>query len=60
MNKLPPIALGRLSVRPGITGLAQAEVREGSVEARLARDLWYVEHISLRTDWRILIGTLRR
>ena len=60
MNKLPPIALGRLSVRPGITGLAQAEVREGSVEARLARDLWYAQNIRLRHDLRILWGTLKR
>lgn len=58
MKKLPPIALSRLTVRPGITGYAQVEVREGSVEARLARDLYYVTHVSARNDLRILAGTV--
>ena len=54
MSKMPPIALRRLTVRPGLTGLTQAKAREGGVEARLCRDLYYVDHVTLKNDLRII------
>jgi lipopolysaccharide/colanic/teichoic acid biosynthesis glycosyltransferase len=51
----------RCSVRPGITGLAQARLRsEASQEQRLSLDLQYVRECSLALDIRILLLTLRR
>jgi len=57
MNKMPPIALERLNVRPGLTGFAQVEDREGRPEERLARDLWYVRHMRFSVDARIALHT---
>jgi lipopolysaccharide/colanic/teichoic acid biosynthesis glycosyltransferase len=51
----------RCSVRPGITGLAQAVQRsEGTQESRLALDLQYVREQSLWFDLRIMWLTLGR
>ena len=51
----------RCSVRPGITGLAQALVRsEGTPEQRLELDLRYVRDHDLALDLRILWLTLGR
>lgn len=51
----------RCSVRPGITGLAQAQLRsEGSEEQRLALDLRYVREHSLWLDFKIMWWTLGR
>ncbi|MGH3100629.1 MAG: sugar transferase, partial [Thermoleophilia bacterium] len=51
---------GRLSVRPGITGWAQINGRASLPwHDRIELDLWYVEHVSLRLDMRILWRTLR-
>ncbi len=51
----------RCSVRPGITGLAQAVQRsEGSQESRLALDLQYVREQSLWFDLKIMWLTLSR
>ena len=51
----------RCSVRPGITGLAQAVLRsEATPEQRLALDLQYCRETSLGTDLRILWLTLAR
>lgn len=51
----------RCSVRPGITGLAQATLRsEATPQQRLAADLDYARRPSLRADLRILLMTLRR
>jgi lipopolysaccharide/colanic/teichoic acid biosynthesis glycosyltransferase len=50
---------GRLSVRPGITGWAQINGRASLPwHERIELDLWYVEHISLALDVRILRRTL--
>lgn len=50
----------RHEVRPGITGWAQVNGRNAvSWEDRFAMDVWYVDHISLRLDLRILLYTLR-
>lgn len=51
----------RCSLRPGLTGLAQALYRSESTEAqRLEADLRYVREHNLRMDLRILLMTVRR
>lgn len=51
----------RCSVRPGITGLAQARLRsEATPEQRLALDLQYAREHSLGLDLRIVLMTLAR
>jgi lipopolysaccharide/colanic/teichoic acid biosynthesis glycosyltransferase len=51
----------RCSVRPGITGLAQATLRsEATPQQRLELDLRYVREQSLGLDLRILFWTLGR
>lgn len=51
----------RCSLRPGLTGLAQALYRSDSTEAqRLESDLRYVREHNLRMDLRILLMTVRR
>lgn len=51
----------RCSVRPGITGLAQARLRSQATPAqRLALDLQYVRERGLALDLRILAWTLAR
>ena len=49
----------RHDVRPGITGWAQVNGRNAlSWPERFALDVWYVDHHSLRLDFRILWVTL--
>ncbi len=49
----------RLDVRPGLTGWAQVNGRNATGwDARLAHDVWYVEHRSLRLDATILVATV--
>ena len=51
----------RHEVRPGITGWAQINGRNTlSWEERFALDVWYVDHVSLMLDLRILGLTLLR
>jgi lipopolysaccharide/colanic/teichoic acid biosynthesis glycosyltransferase len=51
----------RCSVRPGITGLAQAHLRsQATPQQRLALDLQYARQASLALDLRILGWTLAR
>lgn len=53
--------LERCSVRPGITGLAQASLRsEGTQAQRLALDLQYVRRAGLALDLWIIVWTLAR
>ncbi|HEY3113556.1 MAG TPA: sugar transferase [Gemmatimonadaceae bacterium] len=52
---------GRHDVRPGITGLAQVSGRNAlDWQQRFALDVWYVEHLSLGLDLRILLATIKR
>jgi lipopolysaccharide/colanic/teichoic acid biosynthesis glycosyltransferase len=52
--------LGRLKVKPGITGWAQVNGRASLPwSERIELDLWYVEHRSLKLDLRILARTAR-
>lgn len=56
-----PIERMRFTVRPGITGWAQVNGRNDSPwDDRLRHDVWYVEHLSLALDLRILLLTMRR
>ncbi|MBX3437327.1 MAG: sugar transferase [Planctomycetaceae bacterium] len=49
----------RHDVRPGITGWAQINGRNRSRwDDRLALDVWYVDHVSLRRDLKILFVTV--
>lgn len=49
----------RHEVRPGVTGWAQVNGRNTlSWDARLALDVWYVDHMSFGLDVRILCRTL--
>ena len=51
----------RCSVRPGITGLAQAQLRSQATPAeRLALDLQYARKRSLLLDAKIMLWTLQR
>lgn len=51
----------RCSVRPGITGLAQAVMRSAATpEQRLALDLRYVREHTLWLDIKIMLWTVRR
>jgi lipopolysaccharide/colanic/teichoic acid biosynthesis glycosyltransferase len=52
--------LGRLEVKPGITGWAQVNGRASLPwSERIELDLWYVEHRTLRLDLRILARTAK-
>jgi lipopolysaccharide/colanic/teichoic acid biosynthesis glycosyltransferase len=61
MRYLPYFASGerrRFDVPPGITGWSQIHGRNAtSWDVRLAQDVWYVEHRSLRLDIAILLAT---
>jgi undecaprenyl-phosphate galactose phosphotransferase len=49
----------RYEVRPGITGLAQINGRNKlSYQHRFKYDVWYVDHISLALDVKILLRTV--
>jgi lipopolysaccharide/colanic/teichoic acid biosynthesis glycosyltransferase len=51
----------RCSVRPGITGLAQVELRsEGTEDQRRELDLRYVREHSVWLDLKIMLGTVAR
>jgi lipopolysaccharide/colanic/teichoic acid biosynthesis glycosyltransferase len=52
--------LGRLSIEPGITGWARVKGRAALPwHERIELDLWYIEHWSLRLDFRIIAETVR-
>jgi lipopolysaccharide/colanic/teichoic acid biosynthesis glycosyltransferase len=59
-RELPSYAQ-RVTVRPGVTGLAQVQLPPdtdlGSVRRKLAHDLYYVQHVSPLLDLRLLICT---
>ena len=51
----------RHDVRPGITGWAQCHGRNAlSWADKFRLDVWYVDHVSLRTDLSILVTTIRK
>ncbi|MDX5438809.1 MAG: sugar transferase [Pontibacter sp.] len=64
MEYLPlytPEQAKRHLVKPGITGWAQVNGRNKLTwEQKFAYDLWYVEHVSFRTDFFILLRTIKK
>lgn len=51
----------RHEVRPGITGWAQCHYRNAiSWQKKFEYDVWYVDHISLKTDIQVIIETLKK
>ena len=62
LEKAIPLYSGRLSVRPGVTGIAQIQLPPDtsldSVRAKLSYDLHYVRHMNLFLDLRIILGTM--
>ncbi|MBU3822300.1 sugar transferase [Flavobacteriaceae bacterium XHP0103] len=51
----------RHMVKPGITGWAQVNGRTAlSWDERFALDVWYVDHLSFKTDLRILLKTIQK
>ena len=58
LDRYTPEQMRRHEVLPGITGLAQINGRQDlPFEERFKLDVWYVDHLSLRLDLRILLRT---
>ena len=56
-----PVQARRHEVLPGITGWAQVNGRNAiSWEKKFEYDVWYVDHISLLTDIKILFLTMKK
>ena len=52
--------LHRHDVRPGITGWSQSHGRNTvSWDERLSMDVWYVNHVSLKTDVTVILKTIK-
>lgn len=62
LERIAPAYRERLSVRPGMTGLAQLSLpADGSVHGvrrKLAHDLHYVRHVSFALDLQIVLATV--
>ena len=57
--KYGPVERGRLSVRPGITGLWQiSHARNAPIHDNIDYDLFYIEHQNLFLDCAILLSTI--
>lgn len=51
----------RHDVRPGITGWAQCHGRNAiSWTEKFKLDVWYVDHLSIKTDIRVIFTTIKR
>jgi len=59
LQRYSPEQARRHEVRPGITGWAQVNGRNAlSWEEKFALDVWYVDHVSLPLDLRIIGATI--
>ena len=60
-DNYPDKAKKRFEMRPGITGLAQATVRNSATwDERISIDLQYVENFSLWLDIKVIVLTIKR
>jgi sugar transferase EpsL len=58
LDRYTPEQMRRHQVRPGITGIAQINGRQDMpFEERFKLDTWYVDHVSLALDLRIIAQT---
>lgn len=56
-----PEQMRRHDVRPGISGWAQCHGRNNlSWSEKFKLDVWYVDHVSLKTDIEIIITTIKK
>jgi lipopolysaccharide/colanic/teichoic acid biosynthesis glycosyltransferase len=61
LDRYTPEQRRRHDVRPGITGWAQVNGRNAiGWEEKFAYDVWYVDHLSLRLDMKIIFMTLHK
>jgi sugar transferase EpsL len=61
LNRYTPEQARRHEVRPGLTGWAQVNGRNAiSWEQKFAYDVWYVDHVSLGLDLKILAMTAQK
>lgn len=59
LDRYTPEQARRHEVRPGVTGWAQANGRNAVTwEQKFAMDVWYVDHVSLGLDLKVLWRTL--
>jgi len=59
LERYTPEQMRRHEVKPGITGWAQVNGRNAlSWEEKFALDVWYVDHLSLRLDLKIILLTV--
>lgn len=59
LDRYTPEQARRHEVRPGVTGWAQANGRNAITwEQKFAMDVWYVDHVSLGRDLKVLLRTL--
>lgn len=59
LDRYTPEQMRRHEVRPGVTGWAQVNGRNAlSWEQKFALDVWYVEHVSLWLDIKIIALTI--
>jgi sugar transferase EpsL len=61
LERYSPEQARRHEVRPGITGWAQVSGRNAiSWEKKFELDVWYVDHLSLWLDLKIILLTVRK
>ncbi len=61
LDRYNKIQRRRHEVKPGITGWAQVNGRNAiSWEKKFEYDVWYVDNVSFKVDFKILIETLKK